>query len=259
MPYLNSAESGKGPAILLLHGFPFNQSIWDNFRKGLSEKFHVVTVDLPGLGKSPIENPASFSIDVAAKTILKWVKERKLSDICLVGHSLGGYVALSMVHQQPELFSGLILFHSTAYPDNEERKQSRNKVLEFIQKNGVLAFTSNFIVPLFANPHDPHISDIKEIASQATEEGVILYTKAMRDREDRTAVLRDFPNPILFISGEKDQGISPESVRKQSQLNQHSSVQILPDIAHMGMFENAKVTTQLISDFAGKVTGTSKK
>ena len=70
----------------------------------------------------------------------------------LIGHSLGGYVALAMVEKRPDLFAGLGLFHSTAYADSAEKKQSRNKVIEFVNKNGAKAFTTNFITPLFADP-----------------------------------------------------------------------------------------------------------
>jgi pimeloyl-ACP methyl ester carboxylesterase len=249
MTTLNLSERGNGPTILLIHGFPFHQQIWNSFADKLSETFHVITIDLPGLGKSPLDNHKPPTLDKVAETVLSWTTERKLNNITLLGHSLGGYVALAMINLNPSLFNSLILFHSTAYADNEEKKQSRNKVLEFIRKNGVEAFTSNFIPPLYSNQQHPSIDFVRQIAVEAKEAPVMFYTEAMRDRKDRTHVLQDFPNPILFIGGEKDGGIPPDSIHKQALYNALSEVHILPDVAHMGMFENESEALRLIQKF----------
>jgi pimeloyl-ACP methyl ester carboxylesterase len=166
-----------------------------------------------------------------------------------VGHSLGGYVALAMAEQQPEQFRSLILFHSTAMADSNEKKQSRNKVLDFIKTNGVQAFTSSFIPPLYADQKHPSIGSVRDIAIEATESTVIWYTQAMRDRRDRTHVLQKFPSRILFIAGEKDQAIPKDSIEKQATLNPLSSVHIMPDVAHMGMFENRLQALDVITEF----------
>jgi pimeloyl-ACP methyl ester carboxylesterase len=248
-------ERGKGQAVILLHGFPFNQEIWNNFAEKLAQKFRVFTVDLPGLGKSPIlQSP--FSIDQVAAQIILWIKENKIENPILIGHSLGGYVTLAAAGQDPDLFGGLVLFHSTAYADNEEKKQSRNKVLEFIDKQGVLAFTSNFINTLFADQHHAAIDKVKRIASQATAEAVKGYTIAMRDRPERTDVLTAFPKSILFLAGDKDGGISVESIYKQAAICLKSETHILPGVAHMGMFENEKKAEEIISSFIEKNTVT---
>src|SRR5690606_20750625 len=99
--------------------------------------------------------------------------------------SLGGYVALAMVAQQPDRFAGLGLFHSTAYADTEEKRASRSKVIEFVETNGVEAFTSNFVTPLFADKTHASIQKVREINMKASREAVIGYTKAMRDRPDQ--------------------------------------------------------------------------
>lgn len=248
MSSLHFIERGSGHPVILIHGFPLNQQIWDAFATQLSASFNVFTVDLPGFGNSPILDQG-FTIENVAEKLLEWTQELRLDNAVIVGHSLGGYVALAMAERAPDLLSGLVLFHSTAYADTEEKKQNRNKVLDFIEKNGVQAFTSNFIPPLFANQHHEGITLIRSIGTQATSDAVIGYTKAMRDRKDRTHVLKEFKKPVLIISGEKDAGISVESVKEQTKLSSHVELQVLPEVAHMGMLENEAKGLALISEF----------
>lgn len=243
-------ETGKGHPVILLHGFPMNRSVWDSFTTGLSENFRVITIDLPGFGESSPIAKNDFSIGDAADTVLDFLQQKKLSGCVLAGHSLGGYVALSMVEKQPDAFSGLILFHSTAFADSPEKKQSRTKVPEFIDRNGVETFTTNFIAPLFANPNHPAIALVREIARASRADTVKAYTLAMRDRPDRTEVLKKFKRPILFLAGEKDGGIPVSSIREQATMNTTSTVAVLPGVAHMGMFENPAACIHEITAFS---------
>jgi pimeloyl-ACP methyl ester carboxylesterase len=248
MPKLSFATQGKGSAIVLLHGFPMNNVVWKNFTPLLAEHFKIITPDLPGFGNSP-RLEESITIDSVADSIITFLKEEKIENPILVGHSLGGYVALAVAEKAPALLSGLVLFHSTARADSDEKKQSRNKTIDFIKKNGVKAFTSNFTQPLFANSSHPAIEVVKEISMEAEETAVIAYTQAMRDRLDKTAVLKTFGKPVLLIGGEKDGGIPPETLIQQA-TGDGISVKILPNVGHMGMFENPEITAALIADFA---------
>jgi pimeloyl-ACP methyl ester carboxylesterase len=249
MPSINFTERGIGDqVVVLIHGFPFNQKIWDDFAEKLSADFKVLTPDLPGFGESqPLNTP--LTLHAVAEALWRWLGSLGIKNITVIGHSLGGYVALAMAGLKPSQVSGLILFHSTAYPDSEEKKENRNKVIDFIKKNGVLAFTSNFITSLFAKPDDLAITAVRSIAVQATENVVVQYTLAMRDRPDQTGLLREFPKPIMIISGEKDQGISVDSVKKQQGLSESIELHVLSETAHMGMFEKQEETLKLIRNF----------
>jgi pimeloyl-ACP methyl ester carboxylesterase len=252
MSTLNHREIGSGQAVILIHGFPMNQHVWDDFSEKLNESVgQVVTLDLPGFGKSPgLKN--GFSLEDVAGEVLGFIRHKKYSQPVIVGHSLGGYVALAMAEQDPEIFGGLCLFHSTALADSAEKKQSRNKVLEFIEKQGVHAFTSNFISQLYADPQHSSITKVKSIAVQSSKETVEGYTRAMRDRKDRTDVMRSFPRPMLFLAGEKDQGIPFNSILEQASLNDNAEAVVLPEVAHMGMFESETTCLKKIVDFAEK-------
>ncbi|HEY0744675.1 MAG TPA: alpha/beta hydrolase [Chryseosolibacter sp.] len=249
-------ELGAGFPVVLLHGFPFTNHIWDSFAQKLAEDFHVLTPDLPGFGHSALPQQ-KLSLDSVAQILISWLREKNISNSIVIGHSLGGYVTLAMAKKAPELFTAIGLFHSTALADSEEKKQSRDKVIEFIDKNGVRKFTSNFIGPLFADQHHPGIKKIQSIAVEANEESVKAYTIAMRNRPDSTDVLKEFQKPILFIAGEKDGGIPLDSIKKQSELNSRSETHVLPAVAHMGMVESENQTLEIVRRFIKKFRVTS--
>lgn len=251
METLYHREQGSGPTLILIHGFPMNQQVWNDFAEKLSGNFQVVTLDLPGFGKSNAL-PHPFSIKDVAAVVLQWILDKKYSRPVIAGHSLGGYVALALADLDIEIMWGMCLFHSTALSDAEEKRQSRNKVLEFIDKQGVHAFTSNFIGQLYADPQHSSITRVKNIAVQSSKQAVTGYTEAMRDRPDLTGLLRRFPRPILFLAGEKDPGIPAGSIRQQAALCADADVAILPEVAHMGMFESEGVCLKKMIDFVEK-------
>lgn len=255
MDTISYREQGSGPTVILIHGFPMNQQVWNDVAEKLSDSLKVVTLDLPGFGKSPgLANP--FSLENVAGIVLQWIGEKKYDKPVIVGHSLGGYVALALADQDANVFSGLCLFHSTAFADTPEKKKSREKVLEFIEKQGVQAFTSNFIGQLYADPQHSSIPKVKNIAVQSSRDAVVGYTLAMRDRKDRTDVLRTFPRPILFLAGEKDQLIPPDSILQQATQSKQGQAVIMPEVAHMGMFESEGPSLKKILNFVEKCTVT---
>jgi pimeloyl-ACP methyl ester carboxylesterase len=246
-----SIERGVGTPLLFIHGFPFHQGLWDGYGERFSEQFRFITVDLPGFGKSPLLK-TPFSLDQIATTLLSFLSEKSLNNVVVVGHSLGGYVALSMVKQRRDLFRSLVLFHSTAYADSPEKKESRTKVVDLVTRKGALPFTSGFIPPLFSDRNHPAIERVRNIAGEASADAVIGYSLAMKDRQDHVKTLESFENPTLFLAGKNDPGIPPESIVKQAEHCQKPEIRILDDVAHMGMFEQPEATASEIKDFVLK-------
>src|SRR5690606_5299679 len=110
---------------------------------------------------------------------------------------------------------------------------------------------------LYADGQHSSITTVKNIATQATKETVTGYTRAMRDRKDRTDIIKTFPRPLLLLAGEQDQGIPADTVREQARLSQHAEAIILPAVGHMGMFESQERCLKSIRTFVQKCTVTS--
>ncbi len=247
-------EKGNGHPLVLIHGFCETHEIWDRFADSLSDTFRVLLPDLPGFGNSPLA-PTPFTIQDIGSAMLGWLDELHLDRPVVIGHSLGGYVAMAMVDVQPGRFPGFGLFHSTAYPDSEEKKENRNKVIDFVNRNGVQPFIDTFVPGLFYQKGNPHMQEIQRIASRTTAETLVAYTAAMRDRPTRLALLETFTKPILMIAGEHDASIPYNQSSAQSSLMKFPLFYGLKDAGHMGMFENEPRSIKIVKDFTNFALG----
>ncbi len=230
-----------------------HRKVWGDFHQHFTSSNTVYMPDLPGFGESPLLK-AGFTLSDVGAAMNAWAEGNKIHNAVVVGHSLGGYVALEMIRQRPGNYGGLVLFHSTAYADSEEKKESRTKVVQFIRDNGVLAFTSNFIQPLFHNANHPAISEVRALCVSAGEGAVVGYTQAMRDRSDNTRVLQEYQGPVLLLGGAHDKSISAEWLKSQADLNARIKLEILEDAAHMGMYESREACSRLIGQFTAGVS-----
>lgn len=240
-------KKGKGYPLLFIHGFCESHEIWNEFIEAISPRFEVFTVDLPGFGASPLPT-TPFSIDDIGKQLANWLDRQHIQKPIVIGHSLGGYVALSMARTTP--MAGLCLFHSTAFADSEENKINRNRVIEFVKTNGVDSFIDTFVPGLFFNKNHPAISVVDKIARSIPAETILAYTAAMRDRPSSVEVFKNLEIPLLILGGAHDTIILPEVAYELEKLNRHATVKILDHTAHEGMFENVSESQQAIIDFA---------
>lgn len=241
---------GKGLPVVLLHGLPFDGSIWKEQVHVLQEHFHLIIPDIPGSGRSEILGGENISIDDYADVVKVILDEEKIDHCTAIGHSIGGYITLAFAEKYPGSLHGFGLFHSSAFADDEEKKQTRRKTIEFVQKNGVEPFLKTIIPNLFAGKqHLKKIETLIEEGKKVSAASLIQYYYAMIDRPDRTHVLKTFNNPVLFIIGEKDTAIPLNISLQQCHLPAISFVHILKDSGHMGMIEESKRSTGLLLSF----------
>ncbi len=256
MPTANLAYTltGNGMPVLFLHGFCETKDIWAQFIKPMGTAYRILTVDLPGFGESR-DNPNYHRVEDMAAEVDQLIRALHLPPLIVVAHSLGGYVALALAERNPGQFAGLCLFHSTAFADTEEKKQTRNKTADFIEKNGVEPFIDNFVPPLFFKDRHAElaaeIERTRQICLTTPRETAVGVTKAMRDRPDRTHVLREAAYPVLFIAGKADEAVPFQTAKEQFFLPGHAIVQVLARTGHMGLLEHPEETRQMVEKFVG--------
>ena len=244
--------TGDGPPLILIHGFCETQAIWKPLKNKLALTNKVYTIDLPGFGKSPL--PARpFSISDVADLGNDWLAQQQFDEVFIIGHSLGGYVTLALAEHHPERLKAFGLLHSTALADDDEKKDSRNKTVEFVKKRGVQVFAESFVSQLFYLKNrqrlEKEIDEVTQIAASTSQETLISYMEAMRDRPDRTHVLHQFDNPILFIAGDQDTSVPIEKSRAQFGFIANPTIEVLAEVGHMGMYEATQETFKIISRF----------
>ena len=231
---------GKGKPVLLIHGFAEDGTIWENQVNRFKEDYQLIVPDLPGSGKSDFI-PEVFSMADHADMLEQLLKAEDIAAADIIGHSMGGYIALAFAEKYHERMTGLCLFHSTAYADTEEKIESRRKSIQFIKQNGSLKFLQQATPNLFSDQtknEDPAlVEEIINRYSNFNPNSLVHYYEAMIQRPDRSEVLRKVPKPVLFIAGEHDTAIPIKHMLEQSYLPELSYFHSLKNSGHMGMLE----------------------
>lgn len=253
MSRLAYTEKGKGVPVVLLHGFCERKEVWNDTISCLSKAARVIAPDLPGFGDNPALSSA-VSIDAMAEHVYGFLQDMEIKEGILVGHSLGGYVSLALAEKYPEWIQGLCLFHSTALADTEEKKEKRNKTIISLENNGIEVYAGSFIRGLFYEPDNPELKEVIDALSEDVAgtplSTAIEATKAMRDRPDRTNVLKNADYPVFFIAGREDSAVPLATLQEQIFMPEGTVYfQALACTAHMGMFENKKETLEMLSNF----------
>ena len=250
--------TGKGKPVILIHGFGEDGDIWQKQIEFLKNHFLLIIPDLPGSGKSDLVKDAN--IEIYSEIINEIIKNEQpkflrqpAEGVCLIGHSMGGYITLSFAEKYPHLLSSFGLVHSSAFADSEEKKSARLKSIEFIKTNGAYEFLKTAIPGLFgehwSKGHKKEINALVEKGKNFTPEALIQYYQAMIARHDKTEVLKNFLRPILFIIGVNDNAVPFAQSMKQSYLPDQSYIHILRSSAHMGMWEQTDKVNTALSEF----------
>ncbi len=250
MTAIHFFEMGKGRPVIFIHGFCEVAAMWNDIAKALSPDFHVICPDLPGFGNTPLHSE-TLTLEQVAITLKEWMEENKIQDPIVIGHSLGGYVTLALLDLMGDKIKGIGLIHSTSFADDEEKKESRDKTIAFIEKQGVEKFVTSFVPQLFTTSTRDLFQDEIELAveqaKQSSKNGLIAFTKAMRNRESRYEILKNFKGPKLMISGTTDTAVKIEASRQQREAFTHYHE--LQGVGHMGHIERKEEVIGLLTRF----------
>lgn len=203
---INYNVQGSGPTLLLLHGFLESSTMWERIATTFHKTRTVITLDFPGHGKSDTI-AAEHTMELFAEITNALLEHLKIKNCTIMGHSMGGYVAMAMVDLFPQKVEKLILLNSTPAEDSQERKLNRERALKLIP-NAKDAFVGMAIVNLFSETartkFKTEIEQLKTEALRMTTKGITATIKGMKNRKDRTAILNSFSKPKFMLCGTQD-------------------------------------------------------
>ena len=248
-------DVGKGSVIVLLHGYLESLKVWNGIIEELRSSFRIIAPDLPGHGHSTISRDVQTMDSMAEQ--LKLVLDNLGIEKCfMVGHSMGGYVALAFLERYPEMLKGISLFHSSPFADTEEKKQERDREIELLSSGKKAQLFSTHMPKVFApdnvEKHLKKIAKLKERAQKTPQEYIVAVIAGMKERPDRSNILKDTQLPVQYIIGAKDNFI-PMEILDKLELPTKSEVVILENSGHIGMYEEKKKSAKAIRAFVGKL------
>lgn len=244
-------DTGKGRPIVLLHGLAEDGEIWKQQEAFLDDRYRLIIPDLPGSGSSELTD--DVSMEAMADSVKAILDAEAIEETIMIGHSMGGYVTLAFAEKYGGMLKAFGLFHSTAYADSEERKAARKKSIEFIQAHGTLEYLKQATPGLFGDDYKKAnaevVYDIIQQYKTFNPLSIVAYLQAMMQRPDRTAVLKEFVKPVLFIIGKQDNAIPFDDSMKQCHLPTLSYIHILENAGHMGMVEEVEKSNSILETF----------
>lgn len=238
--------------VIFVHGFPFDQSMWQSQIDEFSKDFLCISYDIRGLGESPAGD-GQFTMETFVDDLETILVEIKLNKPILCGLSMGGYISLRALERMQEKFSAVILCDTRSEADNNEGKLKRAAGIKRINENGIAPFVKDFITNCFGSDfkrnRKEELQKIIEKSSRFNPVGVKGCLIAMLSRTDTTTDLGKINIPTLVICGEQDV-LTPPSVMRDMfhKINKAEFVEI-PNAGHMTPIENPQMVNKAIRDF----------
>lgn len=250
---IHYTESGKGRALVFLHGFLENLEMWETLTSTIKPSYRIICIDLLGHGRTDSLAYVHTMDDMAeaAKAVLDHLKLRRY---VIFGHSMGGYVSLALANKFPKSIIGLGLLNSTTSADSEEKKQNRTRAIAAVKKHRK-SFIAESIKQLFWNKNHKKlaiaINNIQNQALKTSIQGIIAALEGMKVRSDLKHVIANSKIKILVATGTYDTVIDQEYL---SQLKPYFNIEFHElKGGHMSHVENFTDLSYIINSFIEKL------
>ena len=246
---ISFSDTGKGSAVVLLHGFLENNTMWKDVIPVLSKNRRVIAIELLGHGSTEAIGYV-HSMELMAEAVEAVLKTLRIRKIALIGHSMGGYVALAFAEKHPEKIKGLCLMNSTSLADDEERKALRARANKMVQnnfKNMVRMSFTNLFSEKSRIAFKPELELALTEALQTSVQGYIACQEGMRIRPNRSSVLRNGDFKKQIIIGKKDSVLDYET--SLSEAEEVDAVTAVFDEGHMSHIENKPALIEVLKTF----------
>ncbi len=241
---------GKGKPLIMLHGFLCNHRIWKPYNAVLKKKYKVISIDLPGHGKSDSIGYL-HSMELMADMVFELVRSLGIRKVNIVGHSMGGYVGLAYLEKYPDNCKTLCLFNSSARSDSEERKADRTRAIKVIKQNHQL-YLKTVVPNLFYTDNKPFKREIRTVLTMAEEsshQGIVASQEGMKIRANREIIIHFSPCKVHYILGKNDPILKFEEMDEESSTGENTSRFIAENGGHMCMYEAKAESLNSLTEF----------
>lgn len=238
---------GTGSPLVLLHGYPLDHHLWDDVAPLLVDKFDLILPDLRGFGESSTVD-SFYSMEDIASDIAALLDHLEIQKTAIVGHSMGGYVALAFARLYPERVSGLGLVSSQVLADAPDRKEGRYKSAAEVADKGIGSVVAA-MTPKFTSNRE-----LQEFAHESMESqqpaAYVGALKAMAERVDSTSLLSSLKVPVVLVHGAADQLIPIDRAREVKAALPDAYLVEISGAGHMPMMEDTQKTAEALKHLA---------
>jgi len=240
-------EGTGDDAVVLLHGLPFTRDLWKDVIPTLARRHRVVAPDLRGMGRS-IVTDGPYLMETLAGDIAAVLDALAIGHATIVGHSLGGYIALAFARMYTERVSALALVCSKLAADTPERARWRYDFADRMQREDSIASLVDAMIPTQIAPKNlenkPEIeARARAIAANNTPAGLAAMLRGMAVRDSAEDIAPELSMPVLVVAGRHDSGSPVAENEEAAQLFPDGRLVICEESAHVPMLEEPEALT----------------
>lgn len=253
--HINEHGSRENPAVIFLHGFCFDSSMWDEQIAALQDDFFCITYDIRGMGKTDAGD-GQFTMESFVDDVYMIIEEYGLEKPAICGLSMGGYIAFRTVERAQETFGAAIFCDTRATADKNEAKLKRANAIKTINHEGLGTFIDNFLPTTvsdgFMEERAEEFANLVRKAKSGSALGVKGCTLAMQGRTDTWDFLPEINIPTLLICGEED-ALSPvEEMRETAERIPCAEFKVVSGSGHMTPIEQPQQVNEILKSFLDK-------
>jgi YbgC/YbaW family acyl-CoA thioester hydrolase len=243
---------GEGPAILFIHGYPMDRSIWAQAMAAL-DGFRRIAPDLRGMGQSDAPD-LGYSVETYARDLVALLDALGVDEVVLCGLSMGGYIAFEFLRRWRSRVRAVVLMDTRAEADTPEGKRARDLAAATAREGGAAAIAEQMIPKLMGpttRGRAPEtVAQVRAMIEGAPVSGIVGALGALRDRPDSTDDLPGLAGlPVLIIVGEEDEVTPPSRARAMAEAIPGARVVVIPGAGHVPPLERPAATTQALLEF----------
>jgi 3-oxoadipate enol-lactonase len=248
-----AGEEGGTP-VVMLHGFPFNRSMWREQAEALRDTHRVITPDLRGHGESEVA-PGAATMEEVAKDVASLLDELNVEGASVAGLSMGGYVALAFYRLFPERVRSLVLADTRAQGDTDEARRTREETAGRALKEGMGTIADAMLPKLLApatHEHKPEVvARVREMILSTKPEGAAAALRGMAVRSNQTELLTEIRVPVLILVGSEDAITPPADSRLMQSRIEGSRLEMIEGAGHVSNLERPEQFNRALLTFLG--------
>ncbi|MDH3719792.1 MAG: alpha/beta hydrolase [Planctomycetota bacterium] len=250
-------QRGAGDPLLLVHGFPLNQSMWNAQIDHFAETHQVIAPDLRGFGGSVV-TPGTVTMEQYADDLASLLDVLEVRQpVVFCGLSMGGYVAWQFWRKHRDRLSALILCDTRAVADTDEVRQGRLEMAQRVVREGA-EFVADGMLPKLVGPGAVNsqaevVEAIRQMILTTDPETIAAAQRGMAQRPDVTGTLGKIAVSTLVLVGQHDTISPPDEMRQIAAAIPDSRFVEILDTGHMAPMENAPAVNAAMAEFLSEL------